>query len=59
MIFFTERVTATRTKDDQNPVKKWVAQAREQYEQLPDEGKFSTGAFVGFGASKMVVKSGE
>lgn len=48
----------TTTKDeDKAEVKVYLAHLREQYEKLPDQGKFVTGAVVGFGASKMVVKS--
>jgi N12 class adenine-specific DNA methylase len=42
---------------NQNTLKKWASQAREQYDQLPEQGKFATGAIAGFGASKLVVNS--
>jgi hypothetical protein len=42
-----------------NDSKNWFAQAKESYENLPDQGKFATGAVCGFGASKLVVNSGE
>jgi hypothetical protein len=44
-------------KGNQSGLKKWTKQAREQYEQLPEQGKFATGAIAGFGASKLVVNS--
>ncbi|VEU33554.1 unnamed protein product [Pseudo-nitzschia multistriata] len=46
--------------DDVDPKKileKWVSTAREQYNGLPDQGKFATGAVVGFTTSKVVVNS--
>jgi hypothetical protein len=45
--------------DTASDVKKWYQQAKENYENLPDTGKFATGAVCGYGASKLVVNSGE
>ena len=46
------------TKDeDKTTLKVYIAQIRDEYEKFPDKGKFVTGAVIGFGASKMVVKS--
>ena len=52
--------SSSTNNDDDDPrkiVEKWIAQAREQYQTLPDQGKFCTGAVVGFGASKIAVNS--
>ena len=51
--------SSTNNNDDdpRKIVEKWIAQAREQYQTLPDQGKFCTGAVVGFGASKIAVNS--
>ena len=52
--------SSSTNNDDDDPrkiVEKWIAQAREQYQTLPDQGKFCTGAIVGFGASKIAVNS--
>mmetsp|Transcript_18934 Transcript_18934/g.38901 ORF Transcript_18934/g.38901 Transcript_18934/m.38901 type:complete len:163 (+) Transcript_18934:133-621(+) len=38
-------------------LQKWVLTAREQYDNFPDQGKFATGAVVGFTTSKLAVKS--
>ena len=35
----------------------YLKQLREKYEAMPDQGKFVTGAVVGFGGSKLVTKS--
>jgi hypothetical protein len=45
--------------DTDSDVNKWYKQAKENYENLPDHGKFATGAVCGYGASKLVVNSGE
>lgn len=45
--------------DDTTTKNNWYAQAKESYENLPEQGKFATGAVCGFGASKVVVNSGE
>jgi hypothetical protein len=45
--------------DTASSVKKWYQQAKENYENLPDHGKFATGAVCGYGASKLVVNSGQ
>mmetsp|Transcript_15129 Transcript_15129/g.24483 ORF Transcript_15129/g.24483 Transcript_15129/m.24483 type:complete len:166 (-) Transcript_15129:268-765(-) len=50
-------VVAAEDEDVATSVKRWASQVREQYEQLPDQGKFVTGAVVGYGASKLVVRS--
>jgi hypothetical protein len=34
-----------------------VAQLKEKYDELPDNGKFATGAFAGFVGSRIAVKS--
>ena len=34
-----------------------VSQLKEKYDELPDKGKFATGAFAGFVGSRMAVKS--
>jgi hypothetical protein len=49
---FVDDDTATTTE-------KWYKQAKENYESLPDHGKFATGAVCGYGASKLVVGSGK
>ena len=52
--------SSSRNNDDDDPKKivgKWISQAREQYKALPDQGKFCSGAVVGFGASKIAVNS--
>ena len=51
--------SSTNNNDDdpRKIVEKWIAQARKQYQTLPDQGKFCTGAVVGFGASKIAVNS--
>ena len=38
-------------------LQKWAKNARNQYDKLPDQGKFATGAVVGYTTSKVVVKS--
>jgi len=43
--------------DSKETVSKWISQARGQYKTLSDPGKFASGAVVGFGASKVAVKS--
>jgi hypothetical protein len=45
--------------DTDSDVNKLYKQAKENYENLPDHGKFATGAVCGYGASKLVVNSGE
>ncbi|KAG7337080.1 hypothetical protein IV203_008176 [Nitzschia inconspicua] len=50
-------VRAASDDDTFGDVKKWYNQAKESYENLPDQGKFATGAVCGFGASKVVVNS--
>jgi hypothetical protein len=51
--------SSSRNNDDdpKKIVEKWISQAREQYKALPDQGKFCSGAVVGFGASKIAVNS--
>lgn len=51
---------SNRNNDEEDPkkiVERWISQARNQYKALPDQGKFATGAVVGFGASKIAVNS--
>ena len=43
--------------DGSSDPKNWFKQAKKNYESLPDQGKFATGAVCGFGASKLVVNS--
>mmetsp|Transcript_22767 Transcript_22767/g.49534 ORF Transcript_22767/g.49534 Transcript_22767/m.49534 type:complete len:171 (+) Transcript_22767:155-667(+) len=43
--------------DPKEILEKWVSSAREQYENLPDQGKFATAAVVGFTTSKVAVNS--
>ncbi|MGK3749514.1 MAG: hypothetical protein ACI8RD_001809 [Bacillariaceae sp.] len=52
--------SSSRNNDEDDPkkvVEKWISQAREQYKALPDQGRFASGAVVGFGASKIAVNS--
>ena len=55
--------SSNESEDDGENLKgtanKLVAQAREQYEALPDHGKFASGAVIGFGTSRLAVKSVE
>jgi hypothetical protein len=55
----TASSSSSRNNDDdpKKIVEKWILQAREQYKALPDQGKFCSGAVVGFGASKIAVNS--
>jgi uncharacterized membrane protein (Fun14 family) len=53
----TANAAVTIDNDPTEIVAKWVSNAREQYDRLPDQGKFATGAVVGFTTSKMAVKS--
>jgi len=43
--------------DPKQILEKWVSAARSQYDTLPDQGKFATGALVGFTTSKVAVNS--
>jgi hypothetical protein len=52
---YAQKTTTKKQKED--IVQSYMEQLRDQYEKLPDQGKFATGSVVGFGASKMVVKS--
>lgn len=38
-------------------VENWIARVRDQYDAFPDKGKLVTGFSVGFGTSKLVVRS--
>ena len=42
---------------DGGSLPQYLKQLREKYEAMPDQGKFVTGAVVGFGGSKLVTKS--
>mmetsp|Transcript_16201 Transcript_16201/g.37538 ORF Transcript_16201/g.37538 Transcript_16201/m.37538 type:complete len:162 (+) Transcript_16201:50-535(+) len=52
---------ASASKTSQNDPKEilqnLVSKARNQYDKLPDQGKFATGAVVGYTTSKVVVNS--
>ena len=53
-------VDASSERNENDPkeiAQKWVLRAREQYEGLTDQGKFATGAVVGFTSSKLAVNS--
>lgn len=43
--------------DAKEILEKWISVARNQYDNLPDQGKFATGAVVGFTSSKVAVNS--
>lgn len=49
--------TGTTENDPTEIMQKWVVTARQQYDKLPDQGKFATGAVVGFTTSKLAVRS--
>eukprot|EP00529_Nitzschia_sp_RCC80_P041994 CAMPEP_0113456654 /NCGR_PEP_ID=MMETSP0014_2-20120614/9000_1 /TAXON_ID=2857 /ORGANISM="Nitzschia sp." /LENGTH=177 /DNA_ID=CAMNT_0000348117 /DNA_START=52 /DNA_END=588 /DNA_ORIENTATION=- /assembly_acc=CAM_ASM_000159 len=42
---------------DGGSLPQYLKQLREKYEAMPDQGKFVTGAVVGYGGSKLVTKS--
>lgn len=42
---------------DGNALPQYLKQLREKYDDLPDQGKFVTGAVIGYGSSKFVTKS--
>jgi hypothetical protein len=46
-----------KADDDRNTVEKFITQLRAKYDTLPETGKFATGAFIGFGGSRIVVNS--
>mmetsp|Transcript_17663 Transcript_17663/g.19127 ORF Transcript_17663/g.19127 Transcript_17663/m.19127 type:complete len:172 (-) Transcript_17663:259-774(-) len=49
--------TNNDNEDPKKIIERWISQARNQYETLPDQGKFASGAVLGFGASKVAVNS--
>ena len=50
--------SSDKNEDDRKEIiQKWVSSAREQYEALPDQGKFATGAVIGYSTSKLAVNS--
>ena len=48
---------STLENDPTEILQGWLNTARDQYDNLPDQGKFATGAVVGFTSSKIAVKS--
>jgi hypothetical protein len=44
-------------QDEESDPRNWFKQVKKNYDNLPDQGKFATGAICGFGASKLVVNS--
>ena len=48
---------AGEVNDPTEILQQWVSQARTQYDNLPDQGKFATGAVVGYTTSKLAVRS--
>lgn len=48
---------AAEMNDPTEILQQWVHAARQQYENLPDQGKFATGAVVGYTTSKIAVRS--
>ena len=43
--------------DDSNTFQEYLGQLRAKYDALPETGKFATGAFLGFGGSRIAVNS--
>jgi len=48
---------AAEINDPTEILQQWVSAARQQYGNLPDQGKFATGAVVGYTTSKIAVRS--
>ena len=48
---------STLENDPTEILQKWLNTARDQYDNLPEQGKFATGAVVGFTTSKIAVNS--
>ena len=51
------RASNNDENDSTEILQKWVKNARNQYDKLPDQGKFATGAVVGYTTSKIAVRS--
>ena len=51
------KASSTVENDPTQLIQNWLSNARSQYEKLPDQGKFATGAVVGFTTSKLAVRS--
>jgi len=55
--FCCPTTTSASENDPTDIVQGWISSARNQYDKLPDQGKFATGAVLGFTTSKVAVRS--
>jgi hypothetical protein len=46
-----------KADDDRNKVEEFIVRLRAKYDNLPETGRFATGAFIGFGGSRIIVNS--
>lgn len=53
----TSKAAGTIENDPTETLQNWLSTARNKYDTLPEQGKFATGAVIGFTTSKIAVRS--